>query len=277
MTSICRLISLGCLGTISFLSATSAYSQVDSSIQATSSSSSVSATQPISATDAALQTYVAQQASLMQQRNALVSQGATLEQMQAWYQQNASLFELQQQRADAMAAVSALQPSPANGQANIPANASQTLKDFLNAQTTLSNVRAIIHNRLVQSLTSTATADQVSTVRQTEMLTFQQQYGAILQLQLQRSEALTLESAKTVLPNVPVLQIGSDATPQEAAYQTQLYQLALNQTGFWNQYVNADSTLRATALQAWWQQKAGSLLQLQQAQEAAQASISSQD
>jgi len=46
---------------------------------------------------------------------------------------------------------------PLIGQPSIPANSSQTLKDFLTLQTVLANAHAQIHNQQVQTMPASAT------------------------------------------------------------------------------------------------------------------------
>jgi hypothetical protein len=214
---------------------------------------------------ATLQAYQQEQQTLAQEWQALVASGATQQQLQAWQQQNAAQFAAQQQRAQAMASALALQPMPVNVQPTIPANASQTLKDFLTTQAALANARAQIHNQLVQSMPSTPSAAQISQIQQQEMQMFQQQNAVDLQLQVQRAQTLANESAQTPLPVPGPTVVPTNATPEFAAYLKQRNELALEWVQLWNQYVNADPAVRAAAMQQWQQQNAGQIQQLQQA------------
>jgi hypothetical protein len=161
---------------------------------------------PISQEQATLQAFQQEQAALAQEQQALVAQGATHQQLTAWRQQNAAQFAAQQQRAEIMSAISALQPMQTNHQPNIPANASQTLKDYLTSQAALANARAQIHNQLVQQITASGqslTLAQISQMEQQQMQLFRQQNAAVLQLQAQRVQTLANEAATaTVSPKI---------------------------------------------------------------------------
>ena len=236
-------------------------------------------TQPISQTQATLQAFQQQKQALLQQREALVDQGATPEQLQAWQQQNAPQFAALQQQAQAMATASALQPMPTNNmQPSIPANASQTLKDFLTAQANLANARAQIHNQLMQALPANASAAQVGQMQQQEIEMFQQQHSGDMQLQAQRAQALANESAQRPLPALPPLQVPPNATPQLAAYLTQRYQLMQSQIQLSNQYAGAAPAVRQAAMLQWQQQNAASIQQMrQQAQALSNAGSTTQN
>jgi hypothetical protein len=202
-----------------------------------------------------------------------VDQGATQDQLAAWRQQNAARFDAQQQRLQAMATASALQPLPVNMQPNIPVNASQTLKDFLTTQASLANAHAQIHNQLVQSMPSTASAAQVSQMQEQEGQMFQQQYSGDLQVQAQRAQILANESAQTPLPIPGPTVIPPNVTSQMATFLTERDQLMREQAQIWNQYATADPTVRQAAMQQWRQQNASLIQQFQQqVQNLAQAS-----
>lgn len=202
--------------------------------------------------------------ALMQEEAALVAKGATPAQIEAWHQQNAARFAVQQQRAQDMAAQSSLEPMSAPGGPNIPANASQTLKDFLSTQVVLANARAQIHNQLLDAMPLDVTAEQISQMEQQARQLFEQQYGAQLQQQAQRAQTLAKESAPVAMPMPPPLQIPANATPQLAAYLTACDQLMREEIQVRNQHANAASSVTQAAVQQWRQQNAARFQQLQQ-------------
>ena len=244
--------------------------------QATTSSqaSSSATTQQVSQNQALLQAYQEEQKVLIQEKRSLVASGATQEQLAAWRQQNDAQFAAQLQRAQAMATISALQPMATNRRANIPANASPALRDFLTSKTALGNARAQIHNQFVQQAAgSSLTYAQLGNIEQQESELFQQQNAALLTLQAQRSLTLTNESTQTAQPVPPPVVIAPNTTPQMAAFLTVRNQLMRERVQLWNQYVNAAPSVREAVLQQWRQQNAGRIQQLQQlAQNLAQAS-----
>ena len=221
-----------------------------------------------SSQQATLAAYQTEQTALFQERQALIAQGASQAQLQAWRQQNASRFAAQEQFAQTMSAQSATQPAPLAGEAVIPAGASPTLAAFLTARATLANARAQIHNQLVQSLPANATAAQLDQTRQQEKQLFQQQYGAELQQQAMQAQALAQELGQPVLPAPAPFQIPADATPRTAAYLTARDQMIRSRVQLLNQYATADPATRQAALEQWRQQNVSSFQQVQQLAEA---------
>src|SRR5580700_6289959 len=65
--------------------------------------------QPSGSSDT-LATFLKEKRILFREWRALISQGATPEQLEAWQQQNAGRFQEQQQREEELAIASALQP-----------------------------------------------------------------------------------------------------------------------------------------------------------------------
>jgi hypothetical protein len=232
--------------------------------------------QPVSQTPVNIQAYQQEQAALAQENQALMAKGATLEQLVAWQQQNAVRFAAQQQKAEAMSVASAMRQIPVSAPLVIPANASQTLKDFLMTQASLANAHAQIHNQIVQQLTASGqspTLAQISQMEQQAMQTFQEQHAADLQLQMQRAQALATASEQTVKQVPGPTRIPPNATAQLAAYLTARDQLAREQVQLRNQYVNADPATREAAMEQWQEQNAARFQQLQQqAQNLSQAS-----
>jgi len=147
-------------------------------------------------------------------------------------------------------------------QANIPANASGALKDFLTMQASLANARAQIHNQLLQALPSGASQDQISQMRQQEEQIFQQQHAGDLQFQGKRGQTLAAESGLKPLPVPGPAVIPPNASRQLQAYLTARNTLMSAWVQLWNQYVTADPAIRQAALQQWQQQNAGRLEQL---------------
>jgi hypothetical protein len=231
-----------------------------------STGSATTSTSPVSQDQATIQAFQQEQATLAQEEQALAAQGATDQQLETWQQQNAAQFTAQQQRLDAIGVASAMRQMPVSDPV-IPANASQTLKDFLTTQATLANARAQIHNQIVQQITASGqspTLVQISQMEQQQLQLFQQQHAADLQLQVQRAQALANASAQTVMPVPGPTVIPPNATPQLVAYLTARDQLARDQIQLRNQYVNADPATQQAAMQQWQQQNAIRFQQLQQ-------------
>jgi hypothetical protein len=209
-----------------------------------------------------LQTFQQEWRALAHQWRALVSQGATRQQLKTWQLQNAPQFAAQQQLAQALSLPSALNPARVSQWVNIPASASPTLKDFLTARATLANARAQIHNQLFQSLPANPTQQQVSNMQQQEMQAFQQQEAGDIQLQVQRAQTLAAESASQAVrvPGAPMLP--PNAPPQMQAFLTARNALARAHAQLQNQYLTATPAVRQAAMLQWQQQNAAALQQL---------------
>jgi hypothetical protein len=241
--------------------------QVATTSQPVQQASSSSATLQTSQNEATLQAFQQEQQALARQEQALVAGGATREQIKAWRQENASLFAVQQQRAQAMAVASALTLQRENSQPRIPPCASPTLENYLTTQAALANARAHIHNQLVQQAAASGqslTLAQVNKLeRQVDRL-FRQQNAALLTLQTQRSQALANAAAQTGGSVPGPGFIPPNATPQMAAYLTTQYQIRQELTQIRNQYANATPAAREAAIQTWRAQNADLFAQLQQ-------------
>jgi len=211
-----------------------------------------------------LATFIREQRELARARQSLVAQGATRQQLQAWQQQNAGAFQALQQMAQSLAATSALQPAPANHQANIPPNASPTLRDFLTTRAALANARAQIHNQLLAALPSGATQEQIQAMRQQAQQMFRQQCAGDLQLQAQRVQILGAASASQPVPVPGPAVIPPNASPQLRAFLTARNTLATERAQLWNQYLNAAPAARQAAIEQWRQQNAARFQQLSQ-------------
>lgn len=208
--------------------------------------------------------YQQEQQTLSQELQALMSQGATPQQLAAWRSQNAAQLQAQQQLAQSLAVASALRPMPANLPATIPANATGVLKDFLTTRILLANARAQIHNQLLQALPSGATQAQLDSMQQQEDKLLQQQDGADIQLQAQRAQALGAQSASIPEPTPGPPVIPPNASPQLQAFLTLRATLVGSMIQLRNQYLGADPATRAAAIGQWRQQNAASISQLNQ-------------
>ena len=235
------------------------------SSQATAAAPSATGTS-ISDTSSTLTAYGQERQTLIQEWDTLVSQGATPQQIQAWRQQNAANFALQQQRAEALSAADYYQPMLFLPVPYIPANASATLHDFLTTRTAMANARAQIHNQLVQSLAPGATPQQVDQLQQQEQQAFLQQFASDIQLQSQRAQELAAQAGREAFdPPVPSA-IPPDATPQLKAFLAARDALRASWIQVWNDNLSADPDTLQAALGQWRQQNAAAILQLGQLQ-----------
>jgi hypothetical protein len=217
-----------------------------------------------SGSSTALQTYRQELASLLQERRSLVSEGATQQQLQAWRRQNAPQLQALQQLAAQLGSPPSLQPKPTTQQANIPANASSTLADFLTNRASLANARAQIYNQLLQTLPQNPSQEQIGAMMQEQRQIFQQQHAGDLQLQAQRAQALAGELASGPLPVPGPVVFPPNATPQLQAFLTARNRLAHDRAQFSNQYSGADPTVRQAAMQQWRQRNASQFEQLRE-------------
>jgi hypothetical protein len=241
------------------LLASAAFAQVTGNpVEVSGSSTTTTTTAP------SLQTYLQEEHSLLQQRQALVSQGATPQQLQAWRQQNATQFAALQQMAQSLSLASESQPARIIQSVNIPTNASSNLQDFLTTQASLSNAHAQIYNQLLQTLPSNPTEPQLDSIRQQASQIFRQQYAANLQSQAQQAQALAAESPAGPARIPGPVPIPPNASPQLQAYLTAENALASSRAQFLNQLATADPATRQAAIQQWRQQNAASLQQLRQ-------------
>jgi hypothetical protein len=212
--------------------------------------------------------YQQEEQTLIGEYQALVSQGATQQQLQAWHQQNAPQFQAQHQRVQALSAAFALQLEPVasgtNIPANTPANASPTLQAFLATRASLVQAHALLHNQLVQAMPPGATLDQIDAMRSQERQLFFQKHAADLQLQQQRAQTLAAESAAQPLPVLGTTFIPPNATPQLKAFIPARDALMKSWMQVFNQYRTADPAVRSAAIQQWRQQNAASIQQLRQ-------------
>ncbi len=222
-----------------------------------------------SSSTAVLLTFQQEQQSLLQEQQALLSQGATPQQFQAWIQQNASRLAAQQQRAQALSAASNAQPWPLAKQLPLPATLSPMLSNLLTTQTALANVHAQLHNQeMATQAGQSPTPAQKGQIHEQEEQQFEQQNVSTLTLQAQQAQTLGEASAQASLPLPPPLQLPPNITPQLAAYLVLHDQMMREQIQVRNQYVAATPVAREAALQQWEQQNAGRVQQLQEQAEA---------
>lgn len=200
----------------------------------------------------ALQNFQQAQQALGESWNALVAQGATVEQVRAWQTQNATqlatLQQLAQQLATASAAASAGQPMALISEVEVPEDATPEMASFLTTRADLWNRMAQLHNQQVPDAP----------------LVFRQQNGAEIQSLQQQAQVVAAQAAQVALPMPPPLQIPSNATPQMTSYLTAHDQLMRSQIELQNQYIGSDPAVKQAAMQQWYQQNAANVQQLQQ-------------
>ena len=206
-----------------------------------------------SAYQAKLQTFRQQQQELFQERVALIAQGATAQQLQAWQQQNAGqLAALDQQSQDLAAGQSqALLPLGQTG-TPIPVGATPAMQEFLQNRATLA-----------KSLTTLPGQSQAA-VGNGALKQWLQQNDALLLRQAVLSRAIAQQgqvAPKTAPPQMP---LPANATPQMKAFLTARSQLVWEQIQLRNQYAAATPLVRAAALKQWQQQNGARLAQLKQ-------------
>jgi hypothetical protein len=231
----------------------------------TVTNSPATSNQPASAVPSSvvLPTFQTEQRTLATALQQLVAQSATPKQIQAWHQQNAVALAAQQERAQYLALVSALEPQSLPATPNIPAGTSQDLKDFLTTQATLAQARVRIHNQLLDSMPEMVTSTQLTQMQQNEEQLFRQQHAADLQLQQQRAQNLANEAAAQPIPIPPALVIPPGTSPQLAALLTAKDHLMRDELTLMNQYTTTTPAVRNAALQAWREQNASRFQQVQ--------------
>jgi hypothetical protein len=214
-----------------------------------------------------LSAYQAEQQVLNKQRSTLVAQGATQLELQAWAEQNAARLAVQAQRAQAMTVISALQLHPTNLKPNLPKDASPTLVAFLSKQAALANLRAQLHNQLVQQAQASGKSLNfalVSQLTKEESQLFQQQNAADLALQAQRLTTLAAGGSRPAHQFLGPSVLPPDTPPSVAAYLTTRNQLLREQIQLSNQYASADAATREAAMEKWREANASLIALLQQ-------------
>ncbi len=209
--------------------------------------------QPVSAADqsAELASFQQEQRALMQEKQALVAQGATKEQLEAWRKQNAARFAAQLQRANDMAAASAAawaaHKIPIISEVTVPEGATQEMSDFLATRADLQNRMAQLHNAQVPHANAV----------------FQQQNSAEIQAQAQRAQVIAAQTEIVARPAPPPLKVPPGATPQMQAFLTLRDQLMRASIAVRNQNISADTATRQAAMAQWRKQNAAQLQQMQ--------------
>ena len=135
--------------------------------------------------------------------------------------------------------------------ANLPANATPEMKEFLENRTTL-----------MQKMDELRQANP--TDAQGVMQQFREQNKALLDRQQQLAQIISQQQAKNPLPEPPPLQIPPNASPQMKTYLTARDQLMRDQIAFMNQHRTDDPAARQAAMQQWRQQNAARFQRLQQ-------------
>jgi hypothetical protein len=211
-----------------------------------------------------LTTFRQQHLALVQQWEALVSQGATWQRVQAWRRQNAAQLQAQQQLAQTIAADSSSQPVPAIAPVAVPPSMSGTLQDFVNTQASLANAAAQIWNQALQTAPSGGSPDQIAQARVQAMKAFQQQHAAELQLHGSRGQALAADSISEPLTAPQSGDAPPNAPPRLLALRAARLALQAAWVQLWNQYRTAAPAARQAAVQQWQQQNAASIQRMRQ-------------
>jgi hypothetical protein len=215
---------------------------------------------PLSSQDETTQAKMAafrqQRQVLFAERQALVAQGATPQQVQAWRLRNATRFVALEQQAKDLAASQPQLSLSVNQKASIPANGSPQTKEFLQNQAALVQNFAQLHNQ-VQAATSPATKRAALTLGL-------QQNQALWQRQAQLTQVLTQQGQMAPASVSAPLPIPPNATPQMKVFLTANAQLVREQIQLRSQYATADSQVRETAMKQWRQQNAARLAQVDQ-------------
>ena len=218
--------------------------------------------------DTLLQDFMAQQQVLAQGYQALLQQGATPQQVQAWQAANATISQEQQARAIALAAYSAAQPLVYVSEVSIPADATQSMDDFLMIRADLYNRYVELHNQAVANAQAAGTTVSDSDVQ----AAFQSQNVGEIQGQAQRAQAIAAEPATQPMPVPAPLVVPTGTGPIKAAFLVLRDQLARQRIALWNQYLGLPVATRDAGMQQWQQQNQVSFQQLQQlAQQLSQA------
>jgi hypothetical protein len=200
-------------------------------------------------------TFQAEQQSLAASFQQLVARGATQDQIAAWKQQNAARLTAQQQRGHGIVASQPSTPMPYVTDVDIPADASQTLQDFLSQRAELYNARAQIHN---QQLQNTGMVDEGQVETQ-----FQAENSSALQAQAERAKALADENDSQPLPVPPPLVVPAGAGVALQQFLTLRDQLIRGEIQVHNQNLNLSLAERQAAVQKWRQQNSPNFQQLQ--------------
>jgi hypothetical protein len=144
---------------------------------------------------------------------------------------------------------------PPMPQANLPANASPEMKEFMQNRTTLMQKMAELRQ---QNPNANGAPDPKLFAE------FQQQNADLLKRQRELSQIISEQQAKNPMPTPPPLQIPPNASPQLKTFLTDRDQLMRDQIAFMNQHRTDAPAARQAAMQQWRQQNAPRFQQLQQ-------------
>lgn len=235
----------------------------------TTDSASTDTSTAAPAPSATFVTFQQEQTALNEELDALVAQGATQDQIDAWQQQNAARFQAQVERAQEMSADAAKQPMTYVTEVAIPDGASQELVDLLVTGANLYNSFVEIHNELISDPTASTT--DPDTLAQTEVTLFQQQNGADLADQAGQVKVVTSQEAKKPLPVPQPFTVPAGTDAELAAFLTIKNQIERQDILLHNQYC-AGATARVDAAILQWQNQHPALFQqmTQMAQDLAQ-------
>jgi len=140
-------------------------------------------------------------------------------------------------------------------QANIPANATPEMKEFVQNRATLMEKMTRLRQ---QNPGTNGAPDPKLFVR------FQQDNADLLKRQKELSQIISQQQARNPIPTPPPLQLPPNASPQLKEYLTARDQLTRDQIAFMNQHRTDDPATRQTAMQQWRQQNTARIQQLQQ-------------
>lgn len=205
-----------------------------------------------------------QQWQLGQEIKLLAAANATQAQFDALDQQNAPQLQAQLQALQSIAIAAALQPMQVFMEVDIPADASTSLDDLLIAQISFASAFAQIHNLLLSAMPSNPTQAQVSQMVGQEGQIFEQQYGAAMQSQAQRAQAVAAQSASQPLQIPEPAKIPANASSTMQSFLALRSSLLISQRQLWNQYLGAAPGARDAAMRQWEQQNASQFEQLRQ-------------
>jgi len=153
------------------------------------------------------------------------------------------------------AGANAAHPMPFMPGANIPANATPEMKEFMqNRQMLLEKM-----TQLRQQNPSTNGAPDPKLFAQ-----FQQENADLLKRQKELSQIVSEQQARNPIPTPPPLQLPPNASAQQKTYLIARDQLARDQIAFINQHRTDDPAARQVAMQQWRQQNVTRFQQLQQ-------------
>jgi len=196
----------------------------------------------------------------------LMESGATAEQIQAWEKSNASRFQAQAQRAQAMSLLSANDTVPTNGSIQLPSGLSSTGTVFLSGQLALARAFASDRTQELQGPSKSGgplTATQLTLANKSAIQTFVQENAAAITQQRQRAAALATDTSADVSLPPSALVVPAGATASEISFLKTREQLRQQFAQFRKQYAAATPAAREIALKQWQEQNAALVEQFQ--------------